>query len=102
MSGLFGYLVVGAVLLALGVYGALARRNLLGVLIGIELIFNAANINFVALNRYLHPGQPLGQAAAIFVIALAAAEAVVGLALVLTIYRNFRTVLSEDLNLLKG
>lgn len=102
MNGLFGYLVVGAVLLALGVYGALARRNLLGVLIGIELIFNAANINFVALNRYLHPGQPLGQAAAIFVIALAAAEAVVGLALVLTIYRNFRTVLSEDLNLLKG
>lgn len=102
MNGLFGYLLVGAVLLALGVYGALARRNLLGVLIGIELIFNAANINFVALNRYLHPGQPLGQAAAIFVIALAAAEAVVGLALVLTIYRNFRTVLSEDLNLLKG
>lgn len=102
MSGLFGYLLVGAVLLALGLYGALARRNLLGVLIGIELIFNAANINFVALNRYLHPGEPLGQAAAIFVIALAAAEAVVGLALVLTIYRNFRTVLSEDLNLLKG
>lgn len=102
MSGLFGYLLIGAILLALGVYGALARRNLLGVLIGIELIFNAANINFVALNRYLHPGQPLGQAAAIFVIALAAAEAVVGLALVLTIYRNFRTVLSEDLNLLKG
>lgn len=102
MSGLFGYLLVGAVLLALGLYGALARRNLLGVLIGIELIFNAANINFVALNRYLHPGEPLGQATAIFVIALAAAEAVVGLALVLTIYRNFRTVLSEDLNLLKG
>lgn len=102
MSGLFGYLLIGAILLALGVYGALARRNLLGVLIGIELIFNAANINFVALNRYLHPGQPLGQAAGIFVIALAAAEAVVGLALVLTIYRNFRTVLSEDLNLLKG
>jgi NADH:ubiquinone oxidoreductase subunit K len=102
MSGLFGYLLVGAVLLALGIYGALARRNLLGVLIGVELIFNAANINFVSLNRFLHPGQPLGQAAAIFVIALAAAEAVVGLALVLTIYRNFRTVLSEDLNLLKG
>jgi len=102
MSGLFGYLLIGAILLALGIYGALARRNLLGVLIGIELIFNAANINFVALNRYLHPGQSLGQAAAIFVIALAAAEAVVGLALVLTIYRNFRTVLSENLNLLKG
>jgi NADH:ubiquinone oxidoreductase subunit K len=102
MSGLFGYLLIGSILLALGIYGALARRNLLGVLIGIELIFNAANINFVALNRYLHPGQSLGQAAAIFVIALAAAEAVVGLALVLTIYRNFRTVLSENLNLLKG
>ncbi len=65
-------------------------------------MFNAANINFVAFNRFLYPGQSLGQVAAIFVMALAAAEAVVGLALVLTIYRSFRTVLSENLNLLKG
>lgn len=102
MPSLFGYLMVSSALLSLGLYGALARRNTLGVLIAIELIFNAANINLVAFNRYLHPGQPTGQAFAVFVIALAAAEAVVGLALVLTVYRRFKTVLSEDLNLLKG
>ncbi|HMU75524.1 MAG TPA: NADH-quinone oxidoreductase subunit NuoK [Elusimicrobiota bacterium] len=102
MLPLFGYTLVSGVLVSLGLFGALARRNTLSILIAIELIFNAANINLVAFNRYLHPGQPAGQAFAIFVIALAAAEAVVGLALVLTVYRQFKTVLSEDLNLLKG
>jgi NAD(P)H-quinone oxidoreductase subunit 4L len=102
MTSLNAYLTLSALLLGLGIYGAIARRNVLSVLMGIELIFNAANINFVAFNRYLHPGQPWGQAAVIFVIAIAAAEAVVGLALILTIYRNFKTVLAENLNLLKG
>jgi NADH:ubiquinone oxidoreductase subunit K len=102
MISLYSYLFVGAVLLAIGLYGALARRNILLVLMSIELIFNAANLNFVAFNRYLHPGQPWGQGAALFVIAIAAAEAVVGLALVLTIYRNFKTVLTDNLNILKG
>ena len=67
-----------------------------------SILFNAANINFVAFNRYLHPGTVQGQGFVLFVVAIAAAEAVVGLALVLTIYRHFKTVLSEDLNLLKG
>lgn len=102
MIPLSAYLLLGAFLFALGLFGALTRRNALGVLIGIELIFNAANINLVAFNRYLHPGAPLGQGFAVFVIAIAAAEAVVGLALVLTIYRNFKTVLTEDLTLLRG
>jgi NADH:ubiquinone oxidoreductase subunit K len=83
MIGLGGYLLVSAILFSIGMFGALARRNVLGILIGIELMFNAANINFVAFNRYLHPGQPWGQGFALFIIALAAAEAVVGLALVL-------------------
>ena len=102
MIGLTSYLLVGAALFGIGLFGALSRRNILGVLIGIELMFNAANINFVAFNRYLHPGQPWGQGFAVFVIALAAAEAVVGLALVLSIYRNFKSVLVENLTLLKG
>lgn len=102
MIGLTSYLLVGAALFGVGLFGALSRRNILGVLIGIELMFNAANINFVAFNRYLHPGQPWGQGFAVFVIALAAAEAVVGLALVLSIYRNFKSVLVENLTLLKG
>lgn len=102
MPPLTAFLMLSAALLAIGLFGALSRRNTLGILIGIELIFNAATINFVAFNRYLHPGQPWGQGFAIFVIALAAAEAVVGLALVLTIYRNFKTVFTENLDLLKG
>ncbi|MBK8871382.1 MAG: NADH-quinone oxidoreductase subunit NuoK [Elusimicrobia bacterium] len=102
MLGLTGYLLVSAILFSVGMFGALARRNVLGILIGIELMFNAANINFVAFNRYLHPGQPWGQGFALFIIALAAAEAVVGLALVLAIHRNFKTVLSENLTMLKG
>ena len=102
MLDLTGYLLVSAILFSVGMFGALARRNVLGILIGIELMFNAANINFVAFNRYLHPGQPWGQGFALFIIALAAAEAVVGLALVLAIHRNFKTVLSENLTMLKG
>lgn len=102
MIGLGGYLLVSSILFSIGMFGVLARRNVLGILIGIELMFNAANINFVAFNRYLHPGQPWGQGFALFIIALAAAEAVVGLALVLAIHRNFKTVLSENLTMLKG
>lgn len=68
----------------------------------VELLFNAVGINFVAFNRYLHPEAVWGQGVALFVIALAAAEAVVGLALVLTVYRETKTVLVERLNLLKG
>jgi NADH:ubiquinone oxidoreductase subunit K len=99
---LYHYLLVGGIMFAIGLYGVLARRNLLTILMAIELIFNAATLNFVAFNRYLHPDQPWGQAAALFVIVIAAAEAVVGFALVLNIYRTFKTVLAEDLNILKG
>lgn len=100
--GLYPCLIVGALLLGIGVYGVLSRRNILLILMSIELIFNAANLNLVAFNRYLHPGQPWGQGFALFVIAIAAAEAVVGLALVVAFYRNGRTVLAEDLDILKG
>ncbi|HRY29718.1 MAG TPA: NADH-quinone oxidoreductase subunit NuoK [Elusimicrobiota bacterium] len=96
------YLLVGAALFVIGLFGVLARRNVLTVLMSIELIFNAANLNLVAFNRFAHPGQPWGQGFALFIIAIAAAEAVVGLALVLALYRNFRTVLTENFDLLKG
>lgn len=68
----------------------------------IEIIFNAVGINFVAFNRYLHAGSLWGQGVTLFIISLAAAEAVVGLALVLVIYRNAKTVLIENLNILRG
>ena len=96
------YLFVSAVLFVLGLFGALTRRNVIGVLMSIELMFNAANINLVAFNRYLHPEAVLDQAITIFTITVAAAEIVVGLALVLAIYRNISTVYAEDFNLLRG
>jgi NADH:ubiquinone oxidoreductase subunit K len=102
VNSLFGMTFIGALLFALGLFGVLARRNVLTVLMSVELIFNAATLNFVAFNRYLHPDAVWGQGAALFVIALAAAEAVVGFALVLVVYRGFKSVLAENLDLLKG
>ena len=100
--GLTHYLVVGAALLAIGVYGVLTRRNIIAVLMSVELIFNAANINLVAFDHFLRKGSLWGQGFAVFVITLAAAEAVVGLALVLAIYRNLKTVYLENMSVLKG
>lgn len=99
---LYTCLLVSAFLLVVGVYGVITRRNLLLVLMSIELVFNAAHLNLVAFNRFLYPETPWGQGVALFSLALVAAEAVVGLALVLLIYRSFRSVLVEELNLLKG
>ncbi len=96
------FLLVSAALFAIGVYGILARRNIVGILMSVELLFNAAALNFVVFNRYVHPDGLWGQGFVLFIIALAAAEAVVGLALVLTIYRGSKTVLVEKLNLLQG
>jgi len=96
------FLALSAVLFSIGLYGVLTRRNILGILMSIELMFNAANINLVAFNHYLHPNNTWGQGIAIFVITLAAAEAVVGLSLVLAIYRNIKSVYTENMNILHG
>lgn len=96
------FLMVGAGLFSIGLYGALARRNAVAVLMGIELILNAVNINLVAFNRYITPAQVTGQIFVIFVLAIAAAEAAVGLALIIAIYRTRDTVNLEELDLLKG
>jgi NADH-quinone oxidoreductase subunit K len=96
------YLVVAALLFAIGAYGALARRNAVGVLMGVELMLNAANINFLAFWRYVDPARLEGQVFVLIVITVAAAEAAVGLALVLNIYRSFGTVEVDRVNNLKG
>lgn len=96
------YLTLGALLFLIGIFGALTRRNIIGILMSIELMFNAANINLAAFDRFLHPSGVAGQAVALFFITIAAAEVVVGLALVLAIYRNTDTVYVEEFNLLKG
>lgn len=102
MITLAHYMALSAALFLIGVFGALTRRNVIGILMGIELMFNAANINLAAFNRFLQPAGIMGQAVAVFIITIAAAEVVVGLALVLAIYRNLDTVYVEEYNLLKG
>jgi len=104
MIGLQHYLVFGAGLFFIGLYGVLTRRNAIGILMSIELMFNAANVNLAAFSRYADPSTNFlhGQIFVIFVIVLAAAEAVVGLALVLSIYRYIRTLHVEHMNLLRG
>ncbi|MEK7288017.1 MAG: NADH-quinone oxidoreductase subunit NuoK [Elusimicrobiota bacterium] len=96
------YLILSALIFAIGIFGAITRRNVISVLMAVELMFNAANLNLVAASRILYPGAPVGQVLAIFSITIAAAEAAVGLALILAIYRKFDTVFVEKFNLLKG
>lgn len=102
MITLSHYLFLSALLFLIGIFGALTRRNVIGILMSIELMFNAANINLAAFNHFLHPTGVAGQAVAIFFITIAAAEVVVGLALVLAIYRNTETTYVEEFNLLRG
>ena len=94
-------LIVAATLLCLGIYGVLTRRNAIAILLAIELMLNAANITFVTVARLLDPTGD-GQLVALFVIALAACEAVVGLAIALAVYRHAKTVFADELNVLKG
>jgi len=101
MIPLWAYLMVAAALFSIGIYGVLARRNAIAILMGIELMLNAANINIVAFWRYTSPGQINGQVFTAFVFVVAAAEAAVGLALIISIYRNRHTVQAEEINLLK-
>jgi NADH-quinone oxidoreductase subunit K len=97
------YLVLSALLFSVGFAGAVLRRNVILVLIGIELMLNAANLNFIGFWRYgAHPEALTGVMFAIFSIAIAAAEAAVGLALVIAIYRHRRTVQVDQFNSLKG
>ena len=93
-------LLLAEALFCLGVYGMLTRRNAIGLLLSIELILNAAALNFVLFGR--RAGEADGQAFALFIIALAACEAVVGLAIVLSLYRNAKTVYADHVDLLKG
>lgn len=98
--GLNHFLFVGAVLFALGVFAVMSRRNAVGLLMGVELILNSCNVNFVAFARYVERGID-GHVIAAFVIVLAAAEAAVALAIVLAMYRNFGTVHVDTVNRLK-
>jgi NADH:ubiquinone oxidoreductase subunit K len=99
--GLTHYLVLSAVLFCIGLYGALTRRNAVIILMCIELMLNAVNISLIAFSSYVVPLLLTGQVFAIFVIVVAAAEVAVGLAIVLAIYRHFKDIDSDNINLLK-
>ncbi len=101
--GLQHFLVLSAILFCIGMYGALSRSNAVGILLSIELMLNAVNIMLVAFARYINTPQDLaGQMFAIFIITVAAAEAAVGLAIVISVYRLRHTIQVEDIDLLKG
>jgi NADH-quinone oxidoreductase subunit K len=110
MVPLTAYLLVAAMLFCIGLYAVLARRNAIAILMGIELMLNAVNINLVAFWRFLSPGTDAaeglkvamgGQAFAAFVFVVAAAEVSVGLALIIAMYRNRQTVVAEDADMLR-
>src|SRR3954451_10172646 len=99
------FLVIGALLFIIGVAGVLTRRNIIVIFMSIELILNAANLNFIAFSRYLSetnaPNALAGQLFAVFVIVVAAAEAAIGLGIVIALYRNKETIWVDEIDLLK-
>lgn len=111
MIPLTAYLVVAALLFCLGIFAVLSRRNAVGILLGVELMLNAVNLNLVAFWRYLTPGTAAtdsgpqvglaGQVFAAFVFVVAAAEAAVGLALFLAVYRTRRTIIAEEVDTMR-
>ncbi|MFP4344565.1 MAG: NADH-quinone oxidoreductase subunit NuoK [Anaerolineales bacterium] len=102
MVPLSWYLIVAAALFAIGIYGILSRRNLVVILMSLELLLNAVTINLIAFSRYVEPALVNGRAFALFVYPVAVAEAALGLALVVTVWRNRHTVNVDHLDSLKG
>ncbi len=96
------YLIFAAALFSIGLYGVMARRNAVAILMSVELLLNAVNINLVTFWRYLTPDRSVGLAWAVFVLAVAAAEAAVGLALIISVYRNRDSLVAEELDTLRN
>jgi NAD(P)H-quinone oxidoreductase subunit 4L len=96
------FLLLSALIFCIGLFGALSRKNAVAILMSLELMLNAVNIALVAFARYVGPADVIGQVFTLFVITVAAAEAALGLAIVVAVYRTRRTVSVEDVNLLKG
>src|SRR5512133_2435055 len=95
------FLVISTLMFFIGIYGFLTRKNLITMLMSVELILNSVNINFVAFNRYLWPHKLEGMFFSLFIIAVAASEAAVAIAIIINIYRRFITINVEDVNEMK-
>jgi NADH-quinone oxidoreductase subunit K len=98
---LIAYLIVSTIMFFAGVYGFLSRRNMLTILMSLELMLNAADINFVAFNRYLYPDQLDGTFFAIFAIGVSAAETAIAIAIIINIYRNLKNIYVDEVNKMK-
>lgn len=96
------YLILGAILFGIGMYGVLAKRNIILILISVDFMLNAANINLVAASKFLAPSNVLGQLFAIFVMIVTAAEIGVGLGIIIYIYRAHVSVENHEFNIMKG
>ncbi len=99
--GVNDFLVVSTIMFFVGVYGFVVRKNLITMLMSVELILNAANINFVVFNKYLFPDMMQGYMFSLFVIGIAAAEAAVAIAIILNVYRNLKNINVEHLDTMK-
>lgn len=95
------FLVVSTIMFFAGVYGFLTRRNLITILMSVELILNSVNINFLVFNRFLYPNHLQGHFFSLFIIAIAAAEAAVAIAIIINIYRHFNTINVENVDKMK-
>jgi NADH-quinone oxidoreductase subunit K len=98
---LYNFLILAAIMFFTGIYGFLTRRNLIAILMSVELILNSVNINFMAFNRYLFPDKLEGMFFSLFIIAVAASEAAVAIAIIINIYRRFTTINVENVNEMK-
>ncbi|PID71838.1 MAG: NADH-quinone oxidoreductase subunit NuoK [Desulfobulbus propionicus] len=96
------YLVIGAFLFGAGIYGLIARKTIIGMLISSEFILAAASTNFMAFNRFLAPDPTVGQIFTLFIMAIAAAEAAIAISIVIAVYRNYKSIDVEDLGDLQG
>ena len=101
-TGLEHYLILSAILFSIGLYGALTKRNAIVILMCVEIMLNAVNIAMVAFSRFITPALLTGQVFTIFIMIVAAAEAAVGLAIIIAIYRRRETIESTDIDLMKG
>ena len=95
------FLIVSTLMFFIGIYGFLTRKNLITILMSVELILNSVNINFVAFNRFLYPDQLQGQFFSLFIIAVAAAEAAVAIAIIISVYRRFTNIDVERVDSMK-
>jgi NADH-quinone oxidoreductase subunit K len=95
------FLILSTIMFFIGIYGFLTRRNLITILMSVELILNSVNINFVAFNKFLYPDKLQGHFFSLFIIAVAAAEAAVAIAIIINIYRNFNSINVEETDKMK-